>query len=115
MVREHSKADIIYFSGPETKEHEKKATKNEKSIISDTYRYIYAIYRYIYIFVRINCSFKNKKLKKQRKKKDTQRVKKTQRVKCWSGSGRITEADHFKLVCRLTVKSIPWIGSCDMF
>jgi len=77
MVREHSKADIIYFSGPETKEHEKKATKNEKSIISDTYRYIYAIYRYIYIFVRINCSFKNKKLKKQRKKKDTQRVKNT--------------------------------------
>ena len=76
MVREHSKADIIYFSGPETKEHEKKATKNEKSIISDTYRYIYAIYRYIYIFVRINCSCKNKKLKKQRKKKDTQRVKK---------------------------------------
>jgi len=29
----------------------------------------------IYIFIRINCSFKNKKLKKQRKKKDTQRVK----------------------------------------
>ena len=29
------------------------------------------------IFIRINCSFKNKKLKKQRKKKDTQRVKKS--------------------------------------
>jgi len=77
VVRERSKADIIYFSGPETKEHEKKATKNEKPLISAKYRYIYAIYRYIYIyiFIRINCSFKNKKLKKERKKKDIQRVK----------------------------------------
>jgi len=29
----------------------------------------------IYIFIRIKCSFKNKKFKKLRKKEDTQRVK----------------------------------------
>jgi len=31
-------------------------------------------YRHMYIFIRINCSFRDKKLKKQ-SKKDTQRVK----------------------------------------
>jgi len=30
---------------------------------------------FIYIFIRIRCSFKNKKLKNKGKKKDTQRVK----------------------------------------
>ena len=32
-------------------------------------------FSYIYIFIRINCSFKNKKLKKNKGQRDTQRVK----------------------------------------
>ena len=74
MVRERSKADIIYFSGPETKEHEKKATKNEKPLISAKYHYIYAIYRYIYLYSH-KLQLQKQEIKKERKKKDIQRVK----------------------------------------
>jgi len=75
MVRERSKADIIYFSGPETKEHEKKATKNEKPIISATCRNIRYISLYIHLYSHI-LQLQKQEIKKNKGKRKTHNVSK---------------------------------------
>jgi len=60
----------------------------------------------IYIIIRINCSFKNKKLKKQRKKRHTT-CQGTQRVKCILTMHSVVVGSHCDVIgCQLARRGV---------
>ena len=78
--------EFLYSFGPT---HARKIEVLTLYSVTQRVKRCYAVYavvvcpsiRNIYIFIRINCSFKNKKFKKT-KEKDTHNVSKNTRVKC---------------------------------